>query len=113
MCGSAMHHLHRAICISSHAPDLAGGKYKLARDGTEFVLFGRYSAPEWPPLTHWTQVVGTSSFTWVPHADYDFVPEMSFNNDGVKDLEVGFGRLTQPLSVATLGDIVSTPMEHD
>jgi hypothetical protein len=74
-----MHYLHHAICVCSHETDLAGSEYRLARGGVEFVLMGRYSAPEWPSLAEWGQVVETSTFAWVRHAEHGWVPQMSFN----------------------------------
>jgi hypothetical protein len=110
---TAMHYLHHAICVASHAKDLTSQRYRLARGGTEFVLMGRYRAAEWPSLADWQQVVDTSAFTWVRHATHDLVPPMIFNVNGVKDLEVFVGRLTKPISVASMDDIKPTPIEHD
>jgi hypothetical protein len=110
---ASMHYLHHAICACSHSPDLASEQYRLARGGAEFVLLGRYSAPEWPSLADWKMIVETKAFAWVPHALHDLVPELNFRNDGVKDLEVGFGRLDEPLSIATMADISRVTMERD
>jgi hypothetical protein len=70
-------------------------------------MLGRYTVREWPKLTDWKQVVETKSpmFTWVPHPQYGLVPELTFRNYGLKDLEGGVGRLNQPLSAATMNDI--------
>ncbi|MET4384451.1 hypothetical protein ABIB73_000186 [Bradyrhizobium sp. F1.4.3] len=112
---ASMHYLHHAICTCSHASDLASQQYKLARGGAQFVMLGKYSARTWPPLTDWRQIVETKSpmFEWVPHENYGLVPELSFRNDGVKDLRVGVGRLNQPLSTATMTDIGRVQTERD
>jgi hypothetical protein len=112
---ASMHYLHHAICTCSHSPDLASEQYKLARGGAQFVMLGKYSVRKWPALTDWRQIVETKSpmFEWVPHDQYGLVPELSFRNDGVKDLRVGVGRLEQPLSSATMTDIGRMQTERD
>lgn len=78
-------------------------------------MLGRYSAQTWPPLTDWRQIFETKSpmIEWVPHDNHGLVPELSFWNDGVKDLRVGIGRLGQPLSTATMTDIGRVHTERD
>jgi hypothetical protein len=110
---AAMHYLHHGICILSHASNLTSSQYLLARGGIEYVLMGRYRAPEWPSLSDWGQVVDTSQFTWVQHASHDWVPQMTFNVRGLEDLKVCVGRLTKPRSMASMDDINPTPIEHE
>jgi hypothetical protein len=112
---ASMHYLHHAICTCSHAPDLTSQEYRLPRGGAQFVMLGRYSTRTWPPLTNWQPIVETKSpmFEWVPHDRYELVPELSFRNDGVKDLRVGVGRLSQPLSNAAMTDIGRVHTERD
>jgi hypothetical protein len=110
---TAMHYLHHAICVSSHAHDLTSDRYVLARGGREYVLMGRYTAGEWPPLSDWRQVVDISDFTWVRHATHGLVPQTVVNVKGIADLEVYVGRLRKPIAMATVEDIEPTPIEHD
>ena len=110
---SSMHYLHSAICTCSHAYDLDAERYVLARGGVVYVLLGRYSAPVWTSLLKWDRVIATRDFTWVSHDVNEFVPELGLLNDGVQDLQVGFGRLNQPMSIATMSDISRVEMELD
>ncbi|MEY9231002.1 hypothetical protein ABIF68_010326 [Bradyrhizobium japonicum] len=110
---AAMHYLHHAICMCSHAPSLTNSRYVLARGGIDYVLVGRYHVAEWPSLAEWGQVVDTSMFAWVEHATHGLVPEMTFNVRGIKDLEVFVGRLKKPTSLAMMVDIADTPIERD
>lgn len=110
---AAMHYLHDGICVLSHAPELTSSRYQLARGGGEYVLMGRYHAPEWPLLSDWGQVVDTSQFSWVQHAKHDWVPQMTFNVRSVKDLEVCVGKLMKPRSIASMDDLRPTPIEHE
>lgn len=110
---ASMHHLHNAISICSHAPQLACEKYQLARGGPQFVLAGSYTVSSWPELTQWTEVVETSSFQWVPHTTYGHVPEINIHNSGLDDLKIGFGKLANPISFATLKDLQATRVEMD
>lgn len=110
---AAMHYLHHGICVASHASNLTSSQYRLARGGIEYVLMGRYRAPEWPSLSDWGQVVDTSQFSWVQHATHDWVPQMTFNVRSVEDLEVGVGRLMRPRSTASMDDVKPTPIEHE
>ncbi len=110
---AAMHYLHHAICVLSHAPDLTSSQYRLARGGIEYVLMGRYHAPEWPALSDWGQVVDTSQFSWVQHARHNWVPQLTFNVRSVEDLEVAVGRLVKPRSAASMDDVAPTPIERE
>jgi hypothetical protein len=112
---AAMHYLHHAICTCSHADNLAAEHYKLARGGAQFIMLGRYTVSAWPKLTQWEQVVETKSpmYSWVPHPQHGLVPELTFRNNGLKDLQGGVGRLKQPLSTATMSDIDRVAMERD
>jgi hypothetical protein len=111
---TAMHYLHHAICVASHAQDLTSHQYLLARGGKEYVLKGWYSAGEWPPRSEWRQVVDTSEFTWVHHPTHGLVSQTVFNVKGIKDLMVHVGRLKKPISVASTEDIEPTlPVEQD
>lgn len=109
----SMHHLHNAIAICSHAPKLVGERYRLIRGGTQFVITGFFTVSTWPELALWTEVLETSSFRWVSHATYGYVPEINIRNSGIKDLQVGFGKLENPISFATIEDIKKTPVERD
>lgn len=110
---SSMHYLHHAICACSHSSELGSEQYRLARGGVEFILVGDYTVSTWPDLGEWSQIMETTSFAWTPHPEYELVPEMNFRNPGLPDLQVGVGKLTQPLSVATMNDIGRVRFEHD
>lgn len=110
---AAMHHLHAAICTCSHATDLVSSNYILARGGPTYVVVGAYETGSWPDLAEWSLALRSNEFSWVPHAEHHFVPQLSFYNDGRKDLEAGVGRLGMPLSIATMDSIARVPIERD
>lgn len=110
---ATMHHLHASICLASHAEDLVTEQYLLARGGPVYLLLGRYKATTWPPLHEWQTSLETTDFTWVPHEQYGFVPQMSFKNAGLKDLEMRFTVLGEPFSFATMDSLKSTKIERD
>jgi hypothetical protein len=110
---TSMHYLHDAIMICSHAAAGPSQNYRLARGATRFVLIGTYTATSWSALRDWAEIVETSSFRWVPHTTHGLVPEMAFRNQGLKGLRVGFGRVVEPMSVATMNDLRNAPIEMD
>lgn len=110
---AVMHHLHASICLASHADGLVSGKYLLARGGPMYIIAGTYTATSFPPLDQWRSVVETTEFAWVPHEQFGFVPQMVFNNEGLKDLHLGVAALSQPLSFATMDSIRHVRIERD
>lgn len=110
---AAMHHLHASICLASHADDLVSGKYLLARGGPMYLIAGTYKATALSPLDQWRSIVETTEFSWVPHERYGFVPQVVIMNDGLKDLHLGVGALSQPLSFATMDSVREVQIERD
>lgn len=110
---ACMHHLHAAICAASHATKMISERFRLARGGPMYVLAGTYTAATWPVIEGWGLVVEIKEFAWVPHDKYGFVPELSFKNNGLTDLQMGVAALTEPLSFATMQSIRPTPLERD
>ncbi len=110
---AAMHYLHAAICVASHAADLVTALYKLARGGQVYLIAGNYKTMSWPALHKWGTAIETTDFTWVPHKEYGFVPQMKFKNEGLKDLQIGVAVLGEPFSFATMHSIQTTKFERD
>jgi hypothetical protein len=102
----SMHYLHDAISICSHAISEPTERFRLARGATQYLLLGRYTAVDWGPLAEWGEIIETSAFEWVHDEVHGLVPEISIRNRGLKDLQAGPGRLTQPLSFATMAGIL-------
>lgn len=96
---SAMHYLHDAICICSHAPELSLEKYQLPRGGTLYAIHGRYTAASMPPLKNFAEPIETSAIRWVSHA-MGFVPEVAIKTHGIGDLELAICKLSAPISIA-------------
>lgn len=110
---AAMHYLHASICVASHAADLATGQYLLARGGPVYLVAGTYKTTSWPALHEWGIVIEITDFTWVPHKQYKFVPQINFKNEGLEDLEIGIAVLGEPFSFATMHSIQTTKFERD
>lgn len=77
------------------------------------MIGGNFETDSWPELAEWSLALKSTEFSWVPHAEHRFVPQISFYNDGRKGLEAGVGRLTAPLSFATMHSIGRVPVERD
>lgn len=110
---ACMHHLHAAICAASHANEMIAERYRLARGGPVYLLAGVYTAATWPAMDDWGLVVAIEEFTWVPHDQYGFVPQLSFKNSGLKNLQLGVLAITEPLSFATMKSVRQTRCESD
>jgi hypothetical protein len=110
---ASMHYLHDPISIFSHAPENLSREYRLIRSATQYVLAGSYTASSWSELSEWAEVVQTPAFRWVPHPTYGLVPELSFHNPGLKDLEIGVGQVVGPMLFATMRDIRPARVEID
>lgn len=110
---SCMHHLHSAICHASHSDDLVENNYRLARGGPTYILCGSYKEEHLPELDEWGYVIELEDFTWVPHAEYGFVPQLRFRNSELLDFYMGIGVLAEPLSFATINSISKVRHEHD
>jgi hypothetical protein len=110
---AAMHYLHASICVLSHASDLTGERYLLARGGSFYLFWGTYKALSWPALHEWGPVIEVADFAWVPHKQYGFVPQVDFKNDGLQDLQMGFATLGEPLSFASMNSIRAVRSERD
>ena len=110
---AAMHHLQSAICWMSHAPELITERYRLARGGTMYVIAGDYKATSWPSLDEWGTILDSTEFSWVPHEQYGFVPQIAFRNNCLKDLRVGLAVLGDPFSFASMNSVRSTRSERD
>lgn len=110
---AAMHHLHAAICLMSHAKELVTDKFLLARGGPTYLIWGTYTAASWAPLHEWGEALEFSEFSWVPHEQYGHVPQISFKNEGLKDLELVLAQLAHPLAFATMGSIKPVRAERD
>lgn len=112
---ATMHHLHAAICVSSHADALVSERYLLARGGPMYLILGSYNTSHLPSLGQWGAIVETTEFDWVSHEKYGFVPQISIKNknDGMDNLSLGVAVLKDPLSFATMDSIQNTPIERD
>lgn len=110
---TCMHHLHSAICHASHSDDLVEENYRLARGGPTYILCGSYKERNLPKLDEWGYVIELEEFTWVPHAEYGFVPQLRFRNSELLDFSMGVGVLAEPLSFATISSISKVRYEHD
>ncbi|MCC4610399.1 hypothetical protein [Xanthomonas campestris] len=109
---ATMHHLHAAICLSSHADSLVSERYVLAR-GATYLILGKYTATKLSPLDRWKTIVETTEFEWVAHEQYGFVPQMSFRNNGLDNLHLGVAVLKNPLSFATMDSVQKVRFERD
>lgn len=110
---ACMHHLHAAICAASHAGEMITERYRLARGGPIYLLLGTYRAATWPTIEDWDPLIEIEEFAWVPHDQYQFVPQLSFKNSGLEDLHMGVAVLTEPLSFATMKSLRQTRHERD
>ena len=110
---AAMHHLHAAICLTSHAKELVTDKFLLARGGPTYVIWGAYTGASWGPLHEWGQALEFSEFSWVAHEQYGHVPQISFKNEGIKNLQLGVAQLRDPLAFATMDSITPVRTERD
>jgi hypothetical protein len=110
---AALHYLHDAICICSHAKELAHDKYQLARGGIRYAINGRCSLSSLPPLEKFTELIETSSIQWVTHATQGFVPQMSIRTRNIADLEVAVMSLTDSLSFATEDSLAWARIERE
>lgn len=102
---ATMAHLHSAICLLSHVPDLVSDAYKLARDSRTYVICASYKEPLWSSLHQWDMILPTRDFTWVRDRRYGYVPQLKFWNDGLKDLEGAISVLGAPFSSATMASL--------
>lgn len=110
---AAMHHLHAAICLASHAEDLVKDTYQLARGSSVYLLHGHYKTTSWPMLNEWEPAIEVTDFTWVPHEQHGFVPQVSLKCERQQDLEIRVAELGEPFSYATMDSIKSTRFEQD
>jgi hypothetical protein len=110
---AAMAHLHNALCTHSHADSLVADVYRLARDGQTYLLCGTYKDPKWPELHEWHTLLELEDFVWVPHAQFGWVPELKFRNNGLKDVEGFVAKLTTPFSTATTESLDFPRTERD
>jgi hypothetical protein len=108
---AAMHHLHRGICICSHAANFLSEKYVIARGGAKYAIYGEFTETSWPPLSNWVELISTSELKWVPHAQLGFVPALSIRHDGHQDLQIAFLTLTEPISFATMRSLKQANVE--
>jgi hypothetical protein len=110
---TCMHHLHSAICHASHSDELIEQSYRLARGGPTYIFCGSYKESLLSELGEWGYVIQLEDFTWVPHAEYGFVPQLQFRNSELLDFYMGIGVLAEPLSFATVNSISPVRYEHD
>jgi hypothetical protein len=102
---ASMHYLHDGICVCSHAGNLTSNKYSIARGAVPYLVCGTYTEKSRPMLNEWEGTLGVSPFSWVDHPSHGLVPELKMHNSGLSDLEVLFGRLTEPFASATTKNI--------
>jgi len=110
---ATMAYLHNAICLQSHAAGRVTDKYHLARGGKIYLICGTYKEPTWPNLHQWGMVLEMKDFTWVPHEQIGFVPQLQFKNNGLKDAEGFVAVLDAPFSTATNESLSFPNVEHD
>lgn len=110
---AAMHYLHDAICVASHAPDQAKAKFSLARGPMQYLIVGDYLEASWLPLHEWVELLPTSKLKWVSHSKYGLVPEMSFENPGLKDLEIYIAYINGSLAEASVDTLKAANIERD
>ena len=78
-----------------------------------YVIAGDYKATSWPSLDEWGTILDSTEFSWVPHEQYGFVPQIAFRNNCLKDLRVGLAVLGDPFSFASMNSVRSTRSERD
>jgi hypothetical protein len=109
---AVMHNLHDAICCLSHTHELESRKFMLVRTARRPVLMGTFSAGL-GPLESWMPLLGTKEPRWVEHEHFGFVPEVSFNNPGIPDLQVAPFLLEGPLSSSSEANLIPLNFEPD
>jgi hypothetical protein len=109
----SMHYLHDAICVCSHASDLASPKFRLVHGPARYVIVGSFSVSSWGSLSEWSEALPTSQVTWVPHKQYNLVPQTNFHNPGLADLSVGIARIQPPFESATMQSLLQSTYERD